>query len=192
VLPEADNHEYTEYSLPRLFIYIFSLTRKVNAMKIPREQSRESVWDYPRPPRIEPSSRLVRVVYDGRTIAETTRALRVLETSHPPAYYIPPGDIQQQFLQRSVHQSYCEFKGAATYYTLETGQRVSENAAWSYHSPSTGYESLEDYIAFYPGRVDACYVDEERVHAQEGDFYGGWITSDIEGPFKGGPGTLTW
>ncbi|MHA2314478.1 MAG: DUF427 domain-containing protein [Candidatus Hermodarchaeia archaeon] len=157
-----------------------------------REQKRESVWDYPRPPRVEPSSRHIRVVFNNTAIAETSKALRVLETSHPPVYYIPPRDVQQQFLSHEKHQSYCEFKGLATYYTLKVGEKVSTNAAWSYHNPSSGYESIKDYIAFYPGRVDACYLDGERVQAQEGDFYGGWITSDIEGPFKGGPGTAGW
>jgi uncharacterized protein (DUF427 family) len=157
-----------------------------------REQKRESVWDYPRPPRVEPSSKQIRVVFNNATIAETAKAFRVLETTHPPVYYIPPRDIQQQFLSASNHRSYCEFKGLATYYTLRVGEKVAENAAWSYKNPSSGYVPIKDYIAFYPGRVDACYVDGERVQAQEGDFYGGWITSDIEGPFKGGQGTAGW
>jgi len=155
-------------------------------------RKKESVWDYPRPPRVEPSTQLIRVVFNGTTIAETNRALRVLETSHPPVYYIPPGDVQQQLLSPTAHHSYCEYKGQASYYSVKVGNKVSENAAWSYHQPSTGYESLKDHLAFYPGRVDACYVDDERVQAQEGDFYGGWITSTIEGPFKGGPGTAGW
>ena len=141
---------------------------------------KESVWDYPRPPRVERSSSQTRVVFSGSIIAETNRALRVLETSHPPVYYIPPRDVQQQFMLRTDHQSFCEFKGLATYYTLKVGERVSTNAAWGYHNPSTGYELIRDHVAFYPGRVDACYVDDERVQAQEGDFYGGWITSDIK------------
>ena len=161
-------------------------------MNTSRKQKRESVWDYPRPPRVEQSSSQIRVVFNDTTIAETSRALRVLETSHPPVYYIPFGDVQQQFLSRSERQSYCEFKGLATYYTLKVGEKVAKNAAWSYHNPSIGYDSIKDHIAFYPGHVDACYVDGERVQAQEGDFYGGWITSDIEGPFKGGPGTAGW
>ena len=157
-----------------------------------REQKRESVWDYPRPPHVEPSSKHIHVVFNDTSISETSRALRVLETSHPPVYYIPPDDVQQQFLSRSDHQSYCEFKGLATYYTLRVNDKVSANAAWSYHNPSNRYESIKDYVAFYPGRVDACYVDGERVQPQEGDFYGGWITSDLEGPFKGGSGTAGW
>jgi uncharacterized protein (DUF427 family) len=132
------------------------------------------------------------VVFNDIIIAETNRAVRVLETSHPPVYYIPDGDVQQRFLSDSDHQSYCEFKGLATYYTLKVGEKVATNAAWSYHNPASGYESIKDYIAFYPGRVDACYVDGEHIQAQDGDFYGGWITSDIEGPFKGGPGTAGW
>lgn len=132
------------------------------------------------------------MVFNDTTIAETNRALRVLETSHPPVYYIPPENVQQQFLSREEQQSYCEFKGLATYYTLRVGEKIARNAAWSYHNPASGYESIKDYIAFYSGHVDACYVDGERVQAQEGDFYGGWITSDIEGPFKGGPGTAGW
>jgi len=155
-------------------------------------RKKESVWDYPRPPRVEPSFQLIRVVFNGKTIAETNRALRVIETSHPPVYYIPPGDVQQQLLTPTTRQSYCEFKGLATYYELKVGEKVSTNAAWSYYNPSTGYESIKDYVAFYPGRVGACYVDDERVQSQEGDFYGGWITSVIEGPFKGGPGTAAW
>jgi len=153
---------------------------------------KESVWDYPRPPRVEQSSRQIKVVFNDTTIAETSRAIRVLETSHPPVYYIPPGDVRQQFLSHSEYQSYCEFKGLATYYTIRVGEKVAANAAWSYHNPSSGYESVKDYVAFYPGRVDACYVDGERVQAQEGNFYGGWITSHIEGPFKGGPATASW
>ena len=149
------------------------------------KQKRESVWDYPRPPRVELSSRHIRVVFNDTTIAKTSRAVRVLETSHPPVYYIPPGDVQQEFLSPSDHQSYCEFKGLATYYTLKVNDKVSVNATWSYHHPSSGYESIKDHVAFYPVHVDACYVDGERVHAQDGDFYGRWITSDIEGPFKG-------
>jgi uncharacterized protein (DUF427 family) len=161
-------------------------------MKESYDRKKESVWDYPRPPHIEQVSKQIRVIFNGMTVAETERAVRMLETSHPPVYYIPPDDVQQQFLSRSLHQSYCEFKGIATYYTLNVEEKVSKNAAWSYHNPSADYDSIRDYLAFYPGRVDACYVDGERVQAQEGDFYGGWITSDIVGPFKGGPGTAGW
>jgi len=152
----------------------------------------ESVWDYPRPPRVEPSSKRVRIVFNGETIADTTNAYRVLETSHPPAYYIPQEDVKMAYLNRTSRRTFCEFKGAATYYTVKVGDKAETNVAWSYDSPTPGFTPITGYIAVYPGRMDACYVDDEQVKAQEGDFYGGWITSDIVGPFKGGPGTWGW
>ena len=152
----------------------------------------ESVWDYPRPPRVEPTAKRIRVIFNGVTIADSTRALRVLETSHPPAYYIPQADLQMQHLTPTRQQTFCEFKGAASYWTLQVGDRVSENAAWGYLKPSRGFEAITGHLCFYAGRADACYVDEELVTPQAGDFYGGWITSDIVGPFKGGPGTWGW
>jgi len=151
----------------------------------------ESVWDYPRPPRIEASRRRVRVEFAGEVIAETVRAVRVLETSHPPVYYIPPADVRRRFLRLSRRRTYCEFKGAAGYYDVVVGEREARDAAWYYPEPRPEYEALRDHIAFYPGRVDA-WVDDERVRAQAGDFYGGWVTAEIEGPFKGGPGTTGW
>ena len=152
----------------------------------------ESVWDYPRPPRVEPSTRRVRVEAGGVVIAETARALRVLETSHPPVYYIPPEDVRREYLRPSRRTTWCEFKGQASYFDLAVGETTVRDAAWYYPAPARGYEELRDHIAFYPGRVDAAYVDDERVRPQEGDFYGGWITSEIEGPFKGPPGTAGW
>jgi uncharacterized protein (DUF427 family) len=152
----------------------------------------ESVWDYPRPPRVEQSARRVRVEFAGEVIADTTRARRVLETSHPPVYYIPPEDVRAEFLRPGRRRTFCEFKGEASYYDLVAGGREVRDAAWSYSRPSAGFEAIRDHIAFYPGRVDAAFVDDEAVVAQPGDFYGGWITSDIEGPFKGGPGTGGW
>ena len=152
----------------------------------------ESVWDYPRPPRLEPSGHRVRVEFGGETIANSTRAYRVLETSHPPTYYIPPDDVRQEFLVAVPRRSLCEFKGQARYWDVRAGARISGNAAWSYLSPTRAFTSIMGYFAFYPGRVDACFVDQERVQAQEGDFYGGWITSDIVGPFKGARGTTLW
>ncbi len=153
---------------------------------------KESVWDYPRPPRVEPSARLVRVLLAGQVIAETRRAQRVLETSHPPVYYIPAEDIRQDLLSPSSHSTFCEYKGPARYQTVTVGDRVAEDAGWFYPEPSPGYESLRNHVAFYPGRVDECTVDGEPVQAQAGGFYGGWITSDVEGPFKGEPGTRGW
>ena len=152
----------------------------------------ESVWDYPRPPRVEESPRRVRVVFNGETIADTTRARRVLETSHPPVYYVPPDDIRTEFLHRTPRWSFCEWKGRAGYYTVRVGDREAPDAAWFYPDPTPGFESIRDYVAFYPSRMEACYVDDERVASQEGDFYGGWITKEIVGPFKGGPATRGW
>jgi uncharacterized protein (DUF427 family) len=149
----------------------------------------ESVWDYPRPPRLEQSDKRVRVIFNGITLAETTRALRVLETSHPPVYYLPPTDIQMAYLTRTPPVTYCEFKGEAGYYTIRVGDKEVQEAAWFYPNPTRGYEALRDYVAFYPGRMDACYLNEEQVRPQGGGFYGGWITSDVVGPFKGDPGT---
>ncbi len=152
----------------------------------------ESVWDYPRPPRVEPSSKTVKVVFNGVTIAETTNAKRVLETSHPPAYYIPMEDVQMEYLKSTPRATFCEFKGKASYYTITVGDKSAPSAAWTYPEPSPRFAPIKDHIALYPGRMDACYVDDEKVQAQEGDFYGGWITSEIVGPFKGGPGTMGW
>ncbi len=152
----------------------------------------ESVWDYPRPPRVEASQRLVRVEFAGEVIVQTTQAYRVLETSHPPVFYVPPEDVRSEFLRPSRRRTYCEFKGEASYYDLVAGEREVREAAWCYPEPSSRYEVIRDYIAFYPSRVDAAWVDDERVQPQSGDFYGGWITADIEGPFKGGPGTSGW
>lgn len=152
----------------------------------------ESVWDYPRPPRVEPSQRLVRVEFNGHVIAETTRAVRVLETSHPPSFYIPPQDIDMACFEPTSRRTFCEFKSAAHYWTIRVGERVAEKAAWSYPQPAPGFAAIRDYLAIYPSRVDLCMVDGERVQAQAGDFYGGWITADIVGPFKGGPGTIGW
>lgn len=152
----------------------------------------ESVWDYPRPPRLEPAKRPVRVEFNGQVVAESDRALRVLETSHPPVYYIPLDDVRRSYLKPSEKSTYCEFKGHADYWHLVVdGQRVA-NGAWSYPNPTSEFEKLKDHLAFYPSKMSACYVGDEKVEAQEGDFYGGWITADIVGPFKGSPGTLGW
>ena len=152
----------------------------------------ESVWDYPRPPRLEDSPKRVRVVFNGVTIADSTRARRVLETSHPPVYYLPLDDIRTDCLERTMRSSFCEWKGRAGYYTIRAGDREAVDAAWFYPDPTPAFAGIRDYVAFYPSRMDACYLDDERVQAQEGDFYGGWITGDIVGPFKGGSGTWGW
>lgn len=160
--------------------------------RIEPQPGQESVWDYPRPPRAEPTRRRIRVVLGEVTLADTVRAIRVLETSHPPTYYLPPDDIQMQYLTPSPRRTFCEFKGMAGYWTAKVGDLIRPDCAWSYETPSPGYASIRGYLAFYPSRMSACYVDDEQVVAQEGDFYGGWITSDIVGPFKGGAGTWGW
>ncbi len=160
--------------------------------RIVPKPGQESVWDYPRPPRAERSPKRVQVVFKGVTVADSSEAVRVLETSHPPVYYIPQQDVRMDYLQPASGRTFCEFKGAASYWTLEVAGKRAEKAAWSYAAPSPGFEIIQDYLAFYPGRVDACYVDDEQVTPQEGDFYGGWITADIVGPFKGAAGTWGW
>lgn len=159
---------------------------------LPINPGQESVWDYPRPPRVEAVARLVRVVFNGVVIAETTNAKRVLETSHPPGYYLPPEDVRMDLLTRTRQQTVCEFKGSAVYWTIRVDGRVSENAAWSYPNPNSGFESIRDHLAFYVSRVDEATIAGEVVRAQAGDFYGGWITAAIVGPFKGEPGTWGW
>jgi uncharacterized protein (DUF427 family) len=155
-------------------------------------EDQESVWDYPRPPRLEQTSDRLRVLFAGETIADTTAGFRVLETSHPPVYYIPPGDIVQRFIEEAPGSSWCEFKGHARYWSIAVGARRSYKAAWSYEKPTPGFEAIAGHLAFYASHVDECRVGDEQVQAQEGDFYGGWITSRIVGPFKGGAGTLGW
>jgi uncharacterized protein (DUF427 family) len=152
----------------------------------------ESVWDYPRPPRVEPVHARVTIALGGQVIADSTRALRVLETSHPPAYYLPPEDFVAGALVPGEGSSFCEFKGRAAYYDIVGGAVTAERAGWYYPAPSRGFESIAGYVAVYPGRMDRCTVDGETVVAQEGGFYGGWITSAIVGPFKGAPGTWGW
>jgi uncharacterized protein (DUF427 family) len=152
----------------------------------------ESVWDYPRPPALQPCTRRARIELDGVTIADSASTLRVLETSHPPTIYIPPADIAAGALQPGAGSSLCEWKGIATYFDVVVGDRRVPSAAWTFREPPEGYAALRDHVAFYPGRMDACWLDEERVESQPGDFYGGWITADLTGPFKGGPGTLGW
>jgi len=156
------------------------------------EPGQESVWDYPRPPRLERVTDRLRVSFAGETVADTTDGYRTLETSHPPVYYLPPSDVQRRLLVPATGRSFCEFKGMAEYWSLAVGEHYSERAAWSYASPTEAFAEIRGYLAFYASRVDACWVGDERVEAQAGDFYGGWITSRIVGPFKGPPGTMGW
>ena len=152
----------------------------------------ESVWDYPRPPAVSPDDRLVAVVLKDEQIARTCGAIRILETSHPPTFYIPPADVLVDRLEPSPRTSFCEFKGQAVYFNLRAGDRHIETAAWCYPNPSSGYGSIAGFLAFYPDKVDKCTVGGRIVVPQPGEFYGGWITPDVVGPFKGEPGTMAW
>ena len=159
-------------------------------MSVKRNQ--ESVWDYPRPPRVEPVSDHLSVTHAGQRIVSTNDSVRVLETSHPPTYYLPIKDFEAGVLVEVEGQTYCEFKGAATYFDIVVGDIRIPRAAWTYKMPTKGFESLQGKVALYASRVDECTVGDEVVQAQDGDFYGGWITSNIVGPFKGAPGTWGW
>lgn len=152
----------------------------------------ESVWQYPRPPALEPVEEEIRIVFNGQVVAETTSAWRVLETSHPPVYYIPPADIEMTYLEAAGGGSWCEWKGQAKYWTVRVGDRAAERVGWSYPNPTERFEPITDHVAFYAGPMDACTVGGEVVEPQPGGFYGGWITSKVKGPFKGGPGTMGW
>jgi uncharacterized protein (DUF427 family) len=166
--------------------------RSWSTRRVPPGPGQESVWDYPRPPRLERVKSHLEVVLGGETIAETRRAYRVLETSHPPNYYFPPDDVRAGVLVRTYRGSFCEFKGMAHYYDVKGDDRVEVAAAWGYERPSAPFAAIAGYVAFYPGRMDHCRVDGELVTPQEGGFYGGWITSNVLGPFKGGRGTRGW
>ena len=155
------------------------------------ESWQESVWDYPRPPVIVDDQRLVQVKLNDILIAETQAARRVLETASPPTFYLPPDSIQCDCLRAEPGSSFCEWKGRASYFSVCLGEHCVNSAAWMYPDPFVEFIAIKDYLAFYPGRVD-CYVDGQRVTAQAGGFYGGWITDEIVGPFKGEPGTAGW
>jgi len=150
----------------------------------------ESVWDYPRPPRIEPVDYTLKVEHDGHVIAETGSGWRVLETSHPPCFYFPSDHVDFSRLEPSDTRTFCEWKGQARYWHLKTGDGLVRDACWAYADPVDA--RIKDMLSFYAGKADACYVDGEQIKPQEGDFYGGWITSWVTGPFKGGPGTRGW
>ena len=152
----------------------------------------ESVWDYPRPPAPVPSSQLVEVLLGGVVIARTTTSWRVLETSHPPTYYLPREAFVDGALVPTSGSSSCEWKGLAAYADLHGGGLVAPRAAWTYPDPTPAFEAISDAWAVMPGAVDACRVDGETVRPQEGGLYGGWITDAVVGPFKGGPGSWGW
>ena len=155
-------------------------------------KNQESVWDYPRPPILEKVSEHLNVVHQEKVIASTNNGYRVLETSHPPVYYIPAEDVKMELLYPSSLSTYCEFKGRGGYYHLDINGNRIDNVAWYYQNPTPRFAAIKNYLAFYANKVEECYVGEERVDPQAGNFYGGWITSKVTGPFKGEPGTWGW
>lgn len=159
---------------------------------LPAGPGQESVWDYPRPPSLVPDDRLVVVVLGGEQVCRSQHALRVLETSHPPVWYLPRSDWLPGALQPATGTSYCEWKGVAHYLTVMGGDRSPERAAWTYPQPVPAYAALEGMVAVYPELMDACSVAGEPVRAQDGGFYGGWVTGEVVGPFKGAPGSTSW
>jgi uncharacterized protein (DUF427 family) len=164
----------------------------MNLKKIEPGPGQESVWDYPRPPKIEETDKHIEVFFNDILIADSTDVKRVLETSSPPVYYIPTQDIEMKYFIKSERRSLCEWKGTASYYSIKVHDKTAYDAAWYYPNPTPSFESIKNYIAIYPQNMDACFVDGEIAQPQPGNFYGGWITNDIVGPFKGEPGTLAW
>ena len=159
---------------------------------LPPGPGQRSVWDFPRPPAVEHEGARVRISHAEDDLADTTSAWRVLETSHPPVYYLPPADVATSRLVESGSTSFCEFKGVARYWHVRIGDDLLRNVAWSYPDPSPGYEALLGHLAFYAGPFDSCTVGDEQATPQPGGFYGGWVTSGYTGPFKGEPGTTGW
>lgn len=164
----------------------------MNSRRIEPGPGQESVWDYPRPPRLEDTDAHIQIVLGGIVIADSRHAKRVLETSHPPVYYLPPEDVRSEHFTPASRQSYCEWKGMASYFNIAANGKAAPQSAWYYPDPTPAFAALRNYIAVYPGRMDQCTVNGERVTPQSGGFYGGWITSGIAGPFKGDPGTMGW
>jgi uncharacterized protein (DUF427 family) len=161
-------------------------------LREPVGPGQESVWDYPRPPLVRPSDRPVELVLGGEVICRTTASLQVLETSHPPTWYLPRSSFVAGCLVPAAGASFCEWKGAARYLDVRGGGRTAARAAWYYPQPSPGFEQLRDHVAVYAAALDACLVDGRQVVPQPGGFYGGWITPELAGPFKGIPGSLGW
>ena len=154
--------------------------------------SQESVWDYPRPPNVEVETRPARILFNGKPIVASWRAVRVLETSHPPNIYVPFAAVAAGVLERNPQRTTCEWKGQAEYWNVRVGDTTASAAAWSYPHPRPGYEALAGFVSFYPALMEACFLGTELVTPQPGQFYGGWITAEIVGPFKGGEGTWGW
>ncbi len=169
---------------------MFNQPQKKN--RIEPKAGQESVWDYPRPPRLEEFSGRIEVFYQDLKIVDTTSSYRVLETSHPPVYYLPPEDIQMQYLVPEEGSSFCEWKGVAKYYNLVAKDNLVSKIGWYYPEPTAEFMPITNHIAFYAGLMSACYINGEVVTPQPGGFYGGWITGNIVGPFKGEAGTWGW
>ncbi|NJN71690.1 MAG: DUF427 domain-containing protein [Limnothrix sp. RL_2_0] len=159
---------------------------------LPIKPGQESVWGYPRPPRLEHCPKQIEIVFNGVAIASTNNSYRVLETSHPPVYYLPPQGLRLDLLQPESGQSFCEWKGVAKYYNLVVGDKVAKKVAWYYPTPTPAFAAIAQYVAFYAQPMDICSIDGEQVTPQPGGFYGGWITENIVGPFKGEPGSFGW
>jgi uncharacterized protein (DUF427 family) len=158
----------------------------------PPREGQESVWAYPRPAIAQPCARHIRIEHGGIAIADSRRTVRTLETSHPPSYYIPPDDIRMDLLRPNGRRTLCEWKGQAVYFDLSIGGARLPAVAWAYPRPTPAFRALAGFVAFYPAPLDGCFVDDDRVTPQPGGFYGGWVTSHVAGPFKGGPGSRFW
>jgi len=165
----------------------FMSIKKINPLP-----GQESVWDYPRPPAIQPFSGHIRIVFQGEIILDTNRSYRILETSHPPSYYFPIQDFKPNAIRKVAGSSYCEWKGMAEYYEIEANGIKAKKCAWGYANPYERFAAIKDHVSVYAHMMDACFVNDELVQAQAGDFYGGWITANIVGPFKGEHGTWGW
>ncbi len=156
------------------------------------QPGQESVWDYPRPPALRPDARTVIVAWRGVEIARSTRTVRVCETASPPVFYLPPDDVRTDLLIPAPGGSFCEWKGQAAYWSVRLADgSTAEDVGWSYPDPKPAFASIAGWLSFYPGRLD-CTVDGETVQPQNGGFYGGWVTDELAGPFKGAPGTGHW
>jgi uncharacterized protein (DUF427 family) len=166
--------------------------RGMHPVRIEPAPGQESVWDYPRPPRLERTSRRLRVILAGEVVADTRRGWRACETAGAPVYYLPPEDVRTALLRPSGSRSFCEWKGRAVYYDVVLGDVVRRAAAWAYPDPTAAFAPIAGHLAFYAGSMDLCTVAGERVRPQPGGFYGGWITAEVVGPFKGEPGTERW
>lgn len=158
----------------------------------PTRPGQRSVWDFPRPAIVQPETARLRVEFANVVVAETTAGFRTLETSHPPSYYFPPGDVRIDLLQQTARTTHCEWKGQAHYYDVVVGKEQARNAAWFYPQPTADFACMAGYIAFYPAAMGQCWVNDEPAVAQPGGFYGGWISSGYAGPFKGVPKSHGW